>query len=215
VRPVLARSIRPARASTSRCLITAGSDTSNRPAICVTASSLSCASRSRIARRVGSASAANARSSRASLRSTIWLSIIRRNAAVKDGTLHNRVPEGIGDGRARCLTLATITLGLELDQLGNELAKWLRSCAADWSSRLGSASSSGPVHARPSANALSACCTGSLAAITDRRPAEADASAADLPPAAPAAAPHEAAFTICLSLRVGSAARNDHPLIRP
>jgi len=83
VRPVLARSIRPARASTSRCLITAGRDTSNRPAICVTASWLSCASRSRIARRVGSASAANARSSWASLKSTIWLSINRRTPAVK------------------------------------------------------------------------------------------------------------------------------------
>ena len=83
MRPVLARSIRPARASTSRCLITAGSETSKRPAICVTASSLSCASRSRIARRVGSASAANARSSWTSPKSTIWLSIVLRDAAVK------------------------------------------------------------------------------------------------------------------------------------
>jgi hypothetical protein len=92
VRPVLARSIRPARASTSRCLITAGSDTSNRSAIWVTPNSLSFASRSRIARRVGSASAAKARSSWAALKSTIWLSIIPCHAR-QDGKLHNRVHE--------------------------------------------------------------------------------------------------------------------------
>ncbi len=66
VRPVLLRSIRLARASTSRCFITAGSETANGAAISVIASSGSLASRSTIARRVGSASAAKERSSCAS-----------------------------------------------------------------------------------------------------------------------------------------------------
>jgi len=63
VRPIFSRSTSPARASTSMCFITAGSDTANGSAIFVTASSLSRASRSTMARRVGSASAAKARSS--------------------------------------------------------------------------------------------------------------------------------------------------------
>lgn len=63
VRPFLRRSIRFARASTSRCFMTAGSETANGEAISVTASSGSVARRSTIARRVGSASAAKARSS--------------------------------------------------------------------------------------------------------------------------------------------------------
>ena len=63
VRPVLARSIRPARASTSRCFITAGSETAKGAAISLTASTSSRASLSRMARRVGSASAAKAWSS--------------------------------------------------------------------------------------------------------------------------------------------------------
>ena len=63
VRPVLCRSIRLARAKTSRCFITAGSETWNGAAISVTDSSGSPARRSTMARRVGSASAAKARSS--------------------------------------------------------------------------------------------------------------------------------------------------------
>ena len=63
VRPLLLRSIRFARASTFRCFITAGSETANGAAISVTASSGSSAKRSTMARRVGSASAAKARSS--------------------------------------------------------------------------------------------------------------------------------------------------------
>jgi hypothetical protein len=63
VRPLFCRSISRARASTSRCFITAGSDTANGLAISLTASPFSRARRSRMARRVGSASAANARSS--------------------------------------------------------------------------------------------------------------------------------------------------------
>lgn len=63
VRPVLVRVIRPASDSTSRCFITAGSDTGNGCASSLMETpsrSFSCASS---ARRVGSASAANVRSS--------------------------------------------------------------------------------------------------------------------------------------------------------
>ena len=82
VRPVLCRSTRFARASTSRCFITAGSETAKGDAISLTDSSGSSASRSRIARRVGSASAAKARSSWGLLNSTIWLSIVCTGADV-------------------------------------------------------------------------------------------------------------------------------------
>lgn len=63
VRPVLVRLIRPASESTSRCFMTAGSETGNGRASSLTETpsrSFSCASS---ARRVGSASAAKVRSS--------------------------------------------------------------------------------------------------------------------------------------------------------
>lgn len=63
VRPFFWRSIKFARASTSRCFMTAGRETANGAAISVTASSGSLAKRATMARRVGSASAAKARSS--------------------------------------------------------------------------------------------------------------------------------------------------------
>jgi len=75
VRPVFLRSISFARTNTSRCFITAGSEMPNGSAICVIASPSSRARRSRMARRVGSASAANAVSSWIIIKSTISLSI--------------------------------------------------------------------------------------------------------------------------------------------
>ena len=62
--------------------MTAGSETGNGAASSVTDSSGSPASRSTIARRVGSASAAKARSSWALVNSTIWLSIAMRRRDV-------------------------------------------------------------------------------------------------------------------------------------
>ena len=64
VRPDLVRAISPASDRTSRCFITAGSDTANGAANALTESPGRFASRATNARRVGSASAANVRSSR-------------------------------------------------------------------------------------------------------------------------------------------------------
>jgi hypothetical protein len=62
VRPLLLRVIRPASDSTSRCFMIAGKDTGNGRASSLTVT-LSCSSRATNARRVGSASAENTRSS--------------------------------------------------------------------------------------------------------------------------------------------------------
>jgi hypothetical protein len=71
--------------------MTAGSDTGNGAAISVTDSSGASASRSTIARRVGSASAAKARSSWAPLNSTMWLSIVVHPPHVKRSRFHDPV----------------------------------------------------------------------------------------------------------------------------
>ena len=63
VRPVLWRVIRPASDSTSRCFMIAGSDTGNGRASSLTVRLSFCSSRATSARRVGSASAENTRSS--------------------------------------------------------------------------------------------------------------------------------------------------------
>jgi hypothetical protein len=70
--------------------MTAGSDTGNGAAISVTDSSGASARRSTIARRVGSASAAKARSSWA-LNSTMWLSIVAHPPHVKRSGFHDPV----------------------------------------------------------------------------------------------------------------------------
>ena len=62
VRPLLLRVISPASDSTSRCFMIAGSDTGNGRASSLIVR-LSCSSRATSARRVGSASAENTRSS--------------------------------------------------------------------------------------------------------------------------------------------------------
>ncbi len=67
VRPLFSRSISLALANTSRCFMTPGSDRGNGSAMRVTGSPSSRARRASIARRVGSASAAKARSSCVSL----------------------------------------------------------------------------------------------------------------------------------------------------
>lgn len=74
VRPVFSRESNPARSSMRRCLEIAGSDMSNGFANCVTDDSPS-ASCSRIARRVGSASAEKVAFKRAGELLTIWLTI--------------------------------------------------------------------------------------------------------------------------------------------
>jgi hypothetical protein len=75
VRPVFLRVTSPASDSTSRCFTIAGSDTANGRASSLT-EMLSCSSsRANNARRVGSARAANMRSSAASEYLTIWFSI--------------------------------------------------------------------------------------------------------------------------------------------
>ena len=63
VRPVFARVIRPASDSTSRCFMMAGSDTGNGRARSLTETESCSPSRASSARRVGSAKAANVRSS--------------------------------------------------------------------------------------------------------------------------------------------------------
>jgi hypothetical protein len=63
LRPVLLRLISPASDSTSRCFMIAGSDTWNGCASSLTVRLAFSPSRATIARRVGSASAANTRSS--------------------------------------------------------------------------------------------------------------------------------------------------------
>ena len=63
VRPVLARVISPASDSTSRCFMMAGSDTGNGRASSLTETESCSPSRASSARRVGSANAANVRSS--------------------------------------------------------------------------------------------------------------------------------------------------------
>ena len=63
VRPLLLRVIRPASDSTSRCFMMAGSDTGNGRARSLTETEACSPSRASSARRVGSANAANVRSS--------------------------------------------------------------------------------------------------------------------------------------------------------
>jgi hypothetical protein len=63
VRPILCRAINPASDSTSRCFITAGSDMANGCASSLTDRLSLSLSRASSARRVGSESAANVRSS--------------------------------------------------------------------------------------------------------------------------------------------------------
>ena len=63
VRPLLLRVISPASDSTSRCFMIAGSDTGNGWASSLTVRFSFCSSRATSARRVGSASAENTRSS--------------------------------------------------------------------------------------------------------------------------------------------------------
>jgi hypothetical protein len=63
VRPALLRTINPASLSTSMCFITAGNVMSNGSASSLTVARSSWLSRANTARRVGSASAANMRSS--------------------------------------------------------------------------------------------------------------------------------------------------------
>ena len=75
MRPVLVRLMRPASDSTSRCFMTAGSDIGNGRASSLTEALSPLFNRASNARLVGSARAANVRSSMASLYLTIKLSI--------------------------------------------------------------------------------------------------------------------------------------------
>src|SRR2546422_8105807 len=76
MRPCFACATRPARSSTRRCLCTPGRDIRNGRASSVTDASR-VASRARMARRVGSASAAKVTSSAGLLNLTMWLSLSR------------------------------------------------------------------------------------------------------------------------------------------
>ncbi len=73
-RPFFSREIRPASESTSRCFMTAGSDTGNGFASSLI-ETLPVPRRARIARRVESESAEKVRSNAAFLYLTIWFSI--------------------------------------------------------------------------------------------------------------------------------------------
>ncbi len=74
MRPSFLRASRPAFSSTARCFEIAGSDMAKGRASSPTEEPGACASRARIARRVGSARAANV-ASRAAELLTIWLTI--------------------------------------------------------------------------------------------------------------------------------------------
>lgn len=90
VRPVFVRVTSPASDSTSRCFITAGSDISNGAASSLTDRSCCPERRASIARRVGSASAENVRSSAASIYLTMKLSLDDEAGMSREHATHQK-----------------------------------------------------------------------------------------------------------------------------
>jgi hypothetical protein len=82
LRPAFVRVIRFASDSTSRCFMIAGNDIANGVAISLIESASCSFRRARIARRVGSASAAKVRSSTGVEYLTMWLSVDVPHAVV-------------------------------------------------------------------------------------------------------------------------------------